>query len=89
LTERLVRPALFAILDAIEGVEQAVRGKTLGDFDGDWLLRHGIQRGVEIVSEAARRIPPELQQRHPKSPGRKSWVSATFCGMNTIGFPTD
>jgi uncharacterized protein with HEPN domain len=68
LTERLVRPALFAILDAIEGVEQAVRGKTLGDFDGDWLPRHGIQRGVEIVSEAARRIPPELQQRQPQIP---------------------
>jgi uncharacterized protein with HEPN domain len=68
LTERLARPALLAILEAIEGMEKAVRGKTLDDFDGDWLLRHGVQRGVEIVSEAARRIPPELQERQPQIP---------------------
>ena len=68
MTERLVRPALFAILDAIEGIDQAVRGKTLGDFDGDWLLRHGVQRAIEIISEAARRIPPELQARQPNIP---------------------
>ena len=66
MTERLVRPALLAILEAIEGVEGAARGKTLDDFDRDWLLRHGVQRGVEIVSEAARRIPPELQERQPQ-----------------------
>ncbi len=50
--ERLVRPALRAILEAIEGIENARQGKTLDDFSGDWLLRHGVQRGIEIVSEA-------------------------------------
>lgn len=49
-------------------MEKAVRGKTLDDFDGDWLLRHGVQRGVEIVSQAVRRIPPELQERQPQIP---------------------
>jgi uncharacterized protein with HEPN domain len=68
LTEWLVRPALRAIREAIEGVEGAVRGKTLDDFSADWLLRHGVQRGVEIVSEATRRIPPELQARQPNIP---------------------
>lgn len=68
MTERLVQPALRAIREAIEGVEGAVRGKTLDDFSADWLLRHGVQRGVEIVSEAARRIPPELQARQPNIP---------------------
>lgn len=32
------------------------------------LLRHGVQRGIEIISEAARRIPPELQAREPNIP---------------------
>jgi uncharacterized protein with HEPN domain len=50
LTKRLVRPALRAILEAIEGVENATRGKTLDDYGADWLLRHGVQRGIEIVS---------------------------------------
>jgi uncharacterized protein with HEPN domain len=68
LTERLVQPALHAIREAIEGIEEAVRGKTLEDFAADWLLRHGAQRGIEIASEAARRIPPELQTRQPNIP---------------------
>ena len=66
--ERAVRPALRAILDAIEGIESAVRGKSLDDFGGDWLLRHGIQRGLEIISEAARRVPAELQRTQPNIP---------------------
>jgi uncharacterized protein with HEPN domain len=69
LTERLVQPALHAIREAIGSVEDAVRGKTLDDdFTADWLLRHGVQRGIEIISEASRRIPPKLQARHPNIP---------------------
>jgi uncharacterized protein with HEPN domain len=68
LTERAIRPALRAILEAIDGIENAIRGKTIDDFGADWLLRHGVQRGVEIVSEAARRVPPELQARQPQIP---------------------
>jgi uncharacterized protein with HEPN domain len=64
--ERLVRPAIRAIVDAIDGIEGATHGKTLDDFAAEWLLRHGIQRGIEIISEAARRIPPELQATHTK-----------------------
>ncbi len=65
---RRVRPALHAILEAISGIEGAVRGKTLEDFGAEWLLRHGTQRGIEIVSEATRRIPPELRAAHPQIP---------------------
>lgn len=74
--DRLVRPALRAILEAIEGIENATRGKTLDDFGADWLLRHGVQRGIEIVSEAARRIPPELQAQQPQIP----WPQITGIG---------
>jgi len=65
---RRTRPALRAILDAIEGIENAVRGKTLEDFAAEWLLRHGTQRGIEIISGAARRIPPDLQATQPLVP---------------------
>jgi uncharacterized protein with HEPN domain len=68
LTERLVQPALHVIQGAIEGIEQGMRGKTLADFSTDWLLRHGVQRGIKIISEAVRRIPPDLQARQPNIP---------------------
>jgi uncharacterized protein with HEPN domain len=47
--ERLVRPAIRALVDAIDGIEGATQGKTLDDFAAEWLLRHGIQRGIEII----------------------------------------
>jgi hypothetical protein len=76
----LVRPALRAILDATDGIQAAVRGKSLDDFSADWLLRHGVQRGIEIVSEAARRSRTFR--------GRRSWASATCSGTSITGFPT-
>lgn len=63
--ERLVRPALRSILESIDGIAVATQGKTIDDFSRDWLLRHAVQRGIEIISEAARRIPPELQATQP------------------------
>ncbi|MCK6449820.1 MAG: DUF86 domain-containing protein [Alphaproteobacteria bacterium] len=68
MTGRLVRPALRAILEAIDGIDSATRGRTRDDFATDWLLRHGVQRGIEIISEAARRIPPQLQAAQPHIP---------------------
>jgi uncharacterized protein with HEPN domain len=56
----LIRPAVAAILEAIDGIEDAINGKTIADYQANWLLRHGVQRGLEIISEASRRIPPEL-----------------------------
>jgi hypothetical protein len=73
----LVRPARRAILEAIDGIETAVRGKTLDDFACDWLLRHGVQRGIEIISEAARRIPPELQATQAQIPWAPQYTWTT------------
>jgi uncharacterized protein with HEPN domain len=74
--ERLIRPALRAILEAIDGIETATRGKTIEDYHASWLLRHGIQRGIEIIPEAARRVPAELQATEPDVP----WAQITAIG---------
>ncbi len=55
-------------MEAIEGIEVASAGKVLEDYDTDWLLRHGVQRGLEIISEAARRVPPALCSTRPEIP---------------------
>jgi uncharacterized protein with HEPN domain len=61
-------PALDDILDSIANIERAVRGKSFHDFEGDWLLRRGVERGIEIISEASRRIPLELRTLRPEIP---------------------
>lgn len=35
------------------------------DFETDWLLRHGVQRGIEIISEASRHLPSALIATQP------------------------
>jgi hypothetical protein len=47
------------MLEAIEGIDNAARGKPLDALDAHWLLRRGIQRGIEMVSAATRRIPSD------------------------------
>jgi uncharacterized protein with HEPN domain len=55
-------------LTAIEGIEAALTGKTFVDFQNEWLLRHGIQRGIEIISEASRHLPAALLASHSEIP---------------------
>ncbi len=65
---RLVRPVLYSMLEAMDGIAASAHGKTIQDYRTNWMLRHSIQRGIEIVSEAARRIPEALRSKHPSIP---------------------
>jgi uncharacterized protein with HEPN domain len=43
----------------------------LADFESDWLLRHGVQRGIEILSEACRHLPDSLLETRPEVPWKQ------------------
>lgn len=78
-----IEMVLSDMLHAIEGIERAVRGREVEDLDKDWLLKHGLQRGIEIISEASRRIPNELKSLRPEVPWKDT---AACCAMNVTGF---
>ena len=59
-------PILHEIITAIDGIQMAVAGKTFADFQKDWLLYHGAQCAIEIISEASRHLPDQLKAMHPK-----------------------
>jgi uncharacterized protein with HEPN domain len=44
------------IRDAAAFIREAVRGKTLGDYQRDRLLRQAIERNFEIIGEAMNRL---------------------------------
>ena len=67
---REILPVLDDILDAISGIEGAVADKIFHDFESDWLLRRGVERAIEIISESSRRIPPALKDTRPEIPWR-------------------
>lgn len=53
--------ALREILDEIAWIDQVTASKTFADFEADRLLRYGVERSLEVVSEASRRIPDDLK----------------------------
>ena len=52
------------MLESIAGIDKAIAGKTLRDFERSWLLRSAVERGIEVVSEASRHLGSELKARH-------------------------
>lgn len=76
------------LLDTIEGLERATEAKTQDQFASDWVLRHAVQRAIEIISEVCRHLPQELLDDHPEVRGPASRRPATCFGTNISGWPT-
>lgn len=63
---REVNHTLHDILETIARVETKVSGKRFEEFQADWEFRFTVQRALEIVSEATRRLPEELKATRPE-----------------------
>ena len=64
--ERKVGHAIHDILETIARVEWKTRDKTFAEFGSDWELRFIVQRAIEIISEATRRLPDEIKATRPE-----------------------
>jgi uncharacterized protein with HEPN domain len=67
---RNVQPAIHDILETITRVQEKTAGKTLGDLQADWEPRFIVERAIEIISEASRRLPNEIKATRPEIPWR-------------------
>ena len=65
------RTSLADILFNINLALVFVDGLGLADFIADLRTFYAVVRCLEIVSEASRRLSPELQARHPDIPWRQ------------------
>jgi uncharacterized protein with HEPN domain len=61
---------LTDIRDAIRRIERYTAGKSLAAFRRDELVHDAVERCLEIISEASRRLPEEMKARHPGIPWR-------------------
>jgi uncharacterized protein with HEPN domain len=59
------------MLEAAERIQDFLKNKTFEDFLKDDMLRAAVERNIEIIGEAARRISDDLKQEHPEIPWRK------------------
>ena len=62
---------LTDIVEAIELIREEMAGVTLAAFEHDRRKRWLVERGIEIISEASRRLTTEMKNRHPEIPWPK------------------
>jgi uncharacterized protein with HEPN domain len=60
-----------AIDRVLDRVRQALGDTSLDSVETDWQRQWLVERGVEIISEASRRLPAQLKARHPDIPWQK------------------
>jgi uncharacterized protein with HEPN domain len=64
------------ILENIDLIGEFTRGFAYGGFVADTKTVYAVVRALEIVSEATRRLPPELKARYPEI----DWVAISASG---------
>ena len=64
------RHALFDIRDNAKLAQQFAAGFSVETFKTDRRTFYAVTRCLEIISEAARRLPASVRNRHPELPWR-------------------
>ncbi len=62
---------LWDMIDAAERARQTVAGITLEQFSEDEIRKLALERALEIIGEAARRLSQSFQDAHPEVPWRQ------------------
>lgn len=62
---------LLDMIQAAEKVRRFVQGLKQEEFREDEMLRDAVERNVEIIGEAARKVSEAFKNRHPEIPWRK------------------
>jgi uncharacterized protein with HEPN domain len=82
------RARLMHIRDEIDGVAAVIRGLSFADYGDSYLHRRAVERAVQIVSEAAGALPPELIARYPDAPWKSIVGIGNVLRPNTSGLTT-
>ena len=61
---------LWDMLQAAEEVETMLENRDVVAFLDDLVLMRAVERGVEIIGEAARRVSQGFMEAHPEIPWR-------------------
>lgn len=60
--------SLDDIIDSIETLKASVKPEDFEKLKDDRFFRFGVERAIEIISEASRRIPESAKLKYPEIP---------------------
>lgn len=56
-----------------------IDGHSQEDLFAEQMRLDAVLRNLELLGEAAKRIPTDIQQRHPEIPWRRGWQGSGMC----------
>lgn len=59
------------IIEAVEHITGATRGKTENEYCEDEVLQAAVVRWLEVIGEAAKYVPAKFKQEHPEIPWKE------------------
>ena len=62
---------LWDMLDASRTIREFIKGVSFNDYAADRQLQFAVERALEIVGEAARRVSEDFRTAHPEIPWRQ------------------
>ena len=64
------RAYLWDMLDAAQAIKQFIEGRTYEEYLANRMLRGAVERHIEIIGEAARRVSEATRMANPDIPWR-------------------
>jgi uncharacterized protein with HEPN domain len=69
--KRSLRDYIVDILTSFQEVEDFTGGMEFGTFVGDKKTVNAVIRSMEVMGEAARKIPTEVREKYPEIPWKR------------------
>jgi uncharacterized protein with HEPN domain len=87
VNQRAIGDYLQDILDAVNAAIEFVEGMTFAEFEGDKKTIFAATRAIQIIGEAAKKIPDSIKAQYPEIPwkgmtGMRDKVTHEYFGVN-------
>ncbi len=70
MRKRVYRDYVHDILETVQDVAEFVAGMSFEDFRNDKKTIYAVIRGIEVIGEAAKKIPESIKDRYSAIPWR-------------------